>query len=111
MHDGKEPFVKLGRLATLKKYRGLGLGRLLVNTAVEWAAKNKGAIREGKGAVQVEREKSVVAEWNGLVLVHAQRDVEKFYRSLGFVTDEGLGEWVEEGIQHVGMWRRLEVGS
>jgi len=44
-----------------------------------------------------------------LVLVHAQVDVERMYEGLGFVRDEGLGRWEEEGIMHVGMFRRVEV--
>lgn len=49
--------------------------------------------------------------WQGLVLVHAQVGVEGWYTSLGFERDEGMGVWVEEGIGHVGMWRRVEVGG
>ncbi|KAA6412137.1 MAG: GNAT family [Lasallia pustulata] len=108
-HDGKEAYVKLGRLATLQEYRGLGLGRLLVNTALEWVRRNAEAVSVGGGDA-VERERGGVEErWRGLVLVHAQVGVVGFWRGLGFVVDEGLGEWWEEGIRHVGMWRRLEV--
>ncbi|MCJ1402132.1 hypothetical protein MMC11_005351 [Xylographa trunciseda] len=115
-----EPYVKLGRLATLKEYRGLGLGKLLVVTALEWAARNAEALQlkagesegvglEGEGVAR-EREGMVREEgWKGLVLVHAQTGVEAFYRGMGFVTDEGLGKWVEEGIEHVGMWRRVSL--
>ena len=42
MWDGKEAFVKLGRMATLKEYRKLGLGRLLTNTALAWLETNAG---------------------------------------------------------------------
>ncbi|MCJ1336629.1 hypothetical protein MMC09_001907 [Bachmanniomyces sp. S44760] len=113
-HDGVEPYVKLGRLATLKEYRGLGLGRLLVNNALEWLGKH------GKENVQprpndpVERERTeggagAAAEWKGLVLAHANVAAEGFWKSMGFEKDEGMGEWWEEGIRHVGMFRRLEV--
>ncbi|MCJ1379496.1 hypothetical protein MMC17_002597 [Xylographa soralifera] len=120
MHDGHEPYIKLGRLATLEEYRGLGLGKLLVTTTLEWAARNAESLhprvseKEGMGlegeGVAREREGVVREEgWKGLVLVHAQKGVERFYRGLGFETDEGLGEWVEEGIVHVGMWRRVNL--
>ncbi|MCJ1396110.1 hypothetical protein MMC18_008999 [Xylographa bjoerkii] len=119
MHDGHEPYVKLGRLATLKEYRGLGLGKLLVTTTLEWAARNVEALQprgEGEGGglegEGVAREREGVAReegWKGLVLVHAQRGVQGFWTGMGFTRDEGLGEWVEEGIVHVGMWRRLRV--
>lgn len=127
MHDGHEPYVKLGRLATLSEYRGLGLGRLLVNTAVDWASRHADQVRAGGQLVRkvggegeldvpelegVARERASVEkgeEWKGLVLVHAQRGVTRFWERLGFVRDEGLGVWVEEGIEHVGMWRRVGV--
>ncbi|KAL4934080.1 GNAT family N-acetyltransferase [Aspergillus undulatus] len=106
-----EPYIKLGRVAVLKDYRGAGVARRVMEEALEWAESNKGDInkglldvakKEGKGAQEV-------GEWKGLTLVHAQVDVERFYQGLGFVTDEGLGRWVEEGIEHVGMWKRLDV--
>ncbi|MCJ1420850.1 hypothetical protein MMC32_007209 [Xylographa parallela] len=120
VHDGHEPYVKLGRLATLEEYRGLGLGKLLVTTALEWAARNAEVLRpkvsEGEGVglegegVAKEREGVVREEgWKGLVLVHAQKGVQGFWRGVGFERDEGLGEWVEEEIVHVGMWRRVRL--
>ncbi|MCJ1304098.1 hypothetical protein MMC08_006910 [Hypocenomyce scalaris] len=114
MHDGKEAYVKLGRLATLEEYRGLGLGHLLVNTALEWVGRHWEEVSEGSSD-PVEREREMEAgeggegRWRGLVLVHAQVAVEGFWRGMGFVKDEGMGEWWEEGIRHVGMWRRVEV--
>jgi len=36
--------------------------------------------------------------------------VQKFWHGLGFEKDQGMGEWDEEGIMHVGMWKRLSVG-
>jgi len=49
--------------------------------------------------------------WRGLVLIHAQKSIaDKVWSRLGFVRDESLGEWEEEGIVHVGMWRRIELG-
>ena len=108
LHDGREAYVKLGRMATLKEYRGLGLGRLLVNTALEWAAKHPDNVYEGPED-PVEREKMEGSAWKGLVLVHAQSDIEKFWASFGFVRDDGMGEWWEEGIRHVGMWKRLDI--
>lgn len=112
MWDGKEVFVKLGRMATLMEYRKLGLGRRLVDTAIEWLEGNHEKIVEkaGAGASDIEVERiEVVGKWNGLVLVHAQKIIERFWASCGFVRDEGMGEWWEEGIEHVAMWRRVTV--
>jgi predicted GNAT family N-acyltransferase len=47
--------------------------------------------------------------WKGLVLVHAQVQGEKMYERFGFVTDEKMGKWDEEGIEHVGMWKRIDL--
>lgn len=90
----EEPYVKLGRVATLEKARGKGYSRHLTDEAFAWAAKNSDAFGEG---------------WNGNVLTHAQVVIEKRYQRLGFVTDERLGRWDECGIEHLGMWKRLNV--
>lgn len=113
MWDGAEPFVKLGRMATLKEYRGLGLGRLLVGEALEWLRGNAdqvtgemGVGEEGEDEDEVGKERGA---WKGLVLVHAQKEVERFWAGVGFVRDVGMGVWWEEGIEHVGMWRRVDL--
>ncbi|KAI9862610.1 MAG: hypothetical protein M1824_001159 [Vezdaea acicularis] len=110
MYDGEEVYVKLGRLATVKAYRGLGLGKLLVTAALEWARTHPAEVMPHwnpakQEAVGGEREE----RWKGLVLVHAQKNAEKVWARLGFVKDSELGEWDEEGIVHVAMWRRIEV--
>ncbi|RAH54789.1 acetyltransferase, GNAT family [Aspergillus piperis CBS 112811] len=101
-----EPYVKLTRVAVVKEWRGYGLGRVLVDEALRWAAQNPGEIQQAFRDVA-----GVEGEWKGLVLVHAQVQVEGMYKRLGFETDEALGRWDEEGIEHVGMWRRVSVGS
>lgn len=126
MWNGKEAYIKLGRLATLRSHRGLGFGRVLIDSALKWAVENASSLSsvqrqprvtgEGQETEGEEEEEGEGEEdgngWNGLVLVHAQRDVEAWYRSVqGFVTDEGMGVWMEEGIEHVGMWRRLDLGG
>ncbi|KAH0541967.1 hypothetical protein FGG08_003599 [Glutinoglossum americanum] len=113
--NGNEPYIKLGRLATLPAYRGLGLGRLLMNTVLEWAANNRNIIQPLLPPMTREAQligrglSEPLQRWRGLVLVHAQLDVEKMYLKWGFVTDKEMGVWDEEGIQHVGMWKRLQV--
>ena len=99
---GKEAFVKLGRMATVKECRKFGLGRLLVETAIDWLKSNAGEVTRELAAGQEEK-----TGWNGLVLVHAQKNIERFWASLGFVRDDGMGVWWEEDIEHVGMWRRV----
>jgi hypothetical protein len=92
----EEPYVKLGRVATLKHARGKGLMKVLTDEAFRWLSNNRETIGHG---------------WNGSVLSHAQVAVEKMYQKLGFVTDENLGRWIEEGVEHLGMWRRIELNS
>ena len=98
MWDLKEPYAKIGRLATLKKYRGRGYAKMLVLGALKWAKEHP---KEVAGA-----EKSA---WRGLVQCHGQIQLKEWYTSLGFQVDEGLGTWWEEGLEHVGMWLRLDL--
>ena len=91
--------MTIGRLATLKEYRSRGYARMLMEEALRFAGQNGGdMVREGEGG------------WKGLVMVHAQKRLEGWYRGLGFEGDEGMGRWVEGGIEHLGMWRRVVVG-
>lgn len=88
----EEPYFKIGRVATLANARGKGISRKLTEEAFGWLATHKSELPSG---------------WKGLVLSHAQVDVEKMYGKLGFVTDPKLGRWDEVGIEHLGMWKRL----
>lgn len=76
----------------MANHRGKGLSRLLTEEAFRWLAAHKSEVAVG---------------YNGLVLCHGQVSVEKMYAKLGFVTDERLGRWNEEGIEHLGMWKRV----
>lgn len=89
----EKPYVKLTRMAVLPEARGQGLARFLCDEALNWAVRNGREIGGG---------------WEGLVLVHAQVNVESMWERLGFRTDEKLGRWDEEGIEHLGMWRQLD---
>ncbi|KAJ9483495.1 hypothetical protein VN97_g9906 [Penicillium thymicola] len=105
-----QPCIKLTRVAVIPEYRGFGLGRRLVEMALEWAAQHAAEIDEA--AVQLAEASSwdsTPIPWQGLVLVHAQVNAEKMYKALGFEMDESMGRWAEEGIEHVGMLRRVEV--
>lgn len=90
----EEPYWKIGRVATLASARGKGLSRKLTEEALGWMAAHHNELPPG---------------WNGLVLSHAQVSVEKMYAKLGFVTDVNLGRWDEVGIEHLGMWKRVEL--
>ncbi|KAI9739128.1 MAG: hypothetical protein M1834_007341 [Cirrosporium novae-zelandiae] len=125
--DGNEVFVKLGRLAVLNPFRGLGLARLLVNTALEYAIQHPeeivlpyippraseseisggAAVITSSIEINVKSAKSAIGPWKGLVVIHAQVNAVGIWEKMGFVKDEGMGTWDEAGIEHVGMWRRV----
>lgn len=114
-HDGKEPYVKLGRLAVVKEFRGHHIARLLVKTALDWLRQNPSyfnpSVKEmGLDNVGAATERDVPI-WNGLVCVHAQTQVKSAWAKWGFQVDEEMGIWEEEDIPHVGMFQRLTVTS
>ncbi|KAK2047567.1 acetyltransferase [Colletotrichum somersetense] len=112
LHDGKEPYVKLGRLAVVPEFRGHRIARLLVTTALSWLRAHPGYFNpsikemglEQMGAASAEE----VPKWKGLVCVHAQAAVVAAWEKFGFQVDEGMGTWWEEGIEHKGMFLRLD---
>jgi predicted GNAT family N-acyltransferase len=114
-HDGKEPYLKLGRIAVLKEFRGSGIARLLADSAITWARQNPTFFNPSIAVVGMENlgAKSVddVPVWKGLMCVHAQEQVAKVWAKWGFELDEGMGSWYEEGIKHVGMFRRVDIGN
>ena len=99
--DGKEAYIKIGRMATLASHRGQGIAARLVSGAMTWAGSHARELRGGSGE----------EGWKGLVLSHAQKEVVGWWAKMGFLLDEGMGVWWEEGIEHVGMWRRVVVGG
>ncbi|TPX18004.1 uncharacterized protein E0L32_011915 [Thyridium curvatum] len=112
-HDGKEPYVKLGRLAVVKEYRRHKLGRLLVTTALEWMREHPTYFNPSVATMGFEQlgidKASDIPKFNGLVCAHAQTQASTAWKMMGFVVDEGMGSWWEEGIEHVGMFKRLQV--
>ena len=110
-HHGQEPYIKLTRVAVLKEYRGMGYARKLVDVALTFARDHPYQLRHSTGIIERENEAKEKEEekWKGLVLIHAQVPVEKMYARMGFWTDSSLGSWMEEGIEHVGMWKRLSL--
>ncbi|KAH7320115.1 acyl-CoA N-acyltransferase [Stachybotrys elegans] len=113
-HDGREPYVKVGRLAVVKEFRKHGIARLLVGTALAWLKENPSyfdpSITElGLEQMGASSEKEV-PKWNGLVCAHAQEAVAGAWQKMGFQVDEGMGTWWEEGMAHIGMFQRLDIG-
>jgi predicted GNAT family N-acyltransferase len=114
-HDGKEPYIKLGRIAVLKEFRGAGISKILANAAMTWAQQNPTYFNpsiesmgmDNMGASSTDE----IPVWKGLMCVHAQEQVAKAWAKWGFQLDEGMGTWIEEGINHVGMFQRFDIGS
>ncbi|PHH60792.1 hypothetical protein CDD81_1143 [Ophiocordyceps australis] len=113
LHDGKEPYVKIGRLCVIKEFRGNNLAGLLIKTALTWLKTNPSyfdpSITElGLEHVGATRE-SGIPKWGGLVCVHAQEQAMGVWVKWGFHADDIMGTWWEEGIPHVGMFQRLKT--
>ncbi|KAH7342641.1 acyl-CoA N-acyltransferase [Rhexocercosporidium sp. MPI-PUGE-AT-0058] len=117
-HDGKEPYIKLGRLALLPEFRGSGIAKMLVSAATSWMAQNPTYFNPSileKGIERIVGEQGTgtgigeVPVWKGLVCAHAQEQLVEVWRKWGFSLDEGMGRWEEEGIGHVGMFLRIDL--
>ncbi|KAI8676701.1 hypothetical protein LRP88_10279 [Fusarium phalaenopsidis] len=112
-HDGQEPYVKLGRLAVINEFRGHRIAGQVVNAALSWMKSNPSyfdpSIKEvGMEQLGASSDKEIPT-WKGLVCVHAQKQVVDVWKKWGFELDEGMGTWWEEGMPHVGMFRRLDI--
>ncbi|KAI0130838.1 hypothetical protein F4814DRAFT_144587 [Daldinia grandis] len=112
-HDGKEPYVKLGRMAVIPEFRGHHIASQLWRAAKKWLEDNPTFFNPSVTELGMDQLKVGVAgdipKWNGLVCCHAQESVVKLYEKWGFKVDEGMGKWYEEGILHVGMFLRLHI--
>lgn len=127
-HDHKqptEPYIKLGRLAVLAPYRSLGLAKLLINAALDYATANPDLVYRPPSPTALEmaqilgNNKEREITWQGLVMIHAQANLEAMWEKHGFheelrnedgeVEIEAEPHWIEEGIEHVGMWKRLPI--
>jgi predicted GNAT family N-acyltransferase len=112
-HDGKEPYIKLGRIAVVREFRGSGVATILANAALTWAQQNPVFFNPSVATMGMEKlgakRLDEIPVWNGLTCVHAQEQVESAWAKWGFKRDEGMGTWDEEGIMHVGMFRRLTI--
>lgn len=112
-HDGKEAYIKLGRMAVIKEFRGAGVASMLASAALSWAQENPTFFNPSVTTVGMENLGAKCPEdipvWKGLVCAHAQESAVRAWKKLGFELDEGMGSWEEEGIKHVGMFRRLPI--
>jgi GNAT superfamily N-acetyltransferase len=112
-HDGKEPYLKLGRIAVLKEFRGSGIAKILANAAMTWARENPTYFNPSITTMGLDKmgvsRLDELPVWKGLMCVHAQVQVVKTWEKWGFEVDEGMGKWDEEGIMHVGMFTRLPI--
>lgn len=107
-HDGKEPYIKLGRLAVVPSHRKRRLAGALINAAIDWIVRYHTYFNPPNIVVGPDEEKP---RWRGLICVHAQKAAVGTWNYNGFVVDEKMGEWTEEGIPHVGMFRRVNIDT
>ena len=113
VHNETESYVKLGRLAVIKEFRKAGIAKLLIDTALAFVREHPYDLLPYYDPTELESmsHNGLSMDFKGLVLVHAQTGVQKVWRKYGFETDESMGTWDEEGIEHVGMWKRLDVSD
>jgi len=115
LHNGQEPYMKLGRLAVLKEFRGRGIASQLVQTAIKWIQDQPDLfdpLASNVGFARVESTPSggqLLPRWNGLFMCHAQEAAIPLWEKWGFKVDKSLGRWIEEGIPHVAMFLRVPV--
>ncbi len=107
--DGLDP--ESAHLVALRRGSVVGTCRLRFGRGrckLERMAVDGGLRRTGIGvALMEEAEREALREGASEVVLHAQRQIEAFYASCGFVAE---GEtFLEEGIPHVLMRKQLEV--
>ncbi|KAI0181303.1 hypothetical protein GGR52DRAFT_567534 [Hypoxylon sp. FL1284] len=114
-HDGKEPYVKLGRVAVVPEFRGHHIAGQMWRAARKWLEDHPAFFNPSVTEMGLDQLKvgaaSEIPKWKGLVCCHAQERVVKVYERWGFKVDEGMGSWFEEGIPHVGMFQRLRINE
>ena len=88
LHDGIEPYIKLGRIAVVKEFRGLGIAKILANAGYD-LGKGKPLIfnpsiarmgLEKMGASSLDE----LPVWKGLICVHAQEPSDQDMGEMGF---------------------------
>ncbi|KAF2485738.1 acyl-CoA N-acyltransferase [Neohortaea acidophila] len=112
VQSSNESFIELGELAVIPEYRKVGISKLLIETALAFVRDHLDDILpryDPKVTESMRYHGTMAKEFKGLVLVHAQIGVQKVWRRFGFETDESMGTWDEEGREHVGMWKRVDV--
>lgn len=100
LHDGQEPYIKVGRLAIIKDFRGMKMASQLWANARDWLIQNP---RYYNPSVQKHGLKALAADcgdskldipvWKGLVCIHAQKTAVSLWEKWGFQVDENMGEW------------------
>ena len=112
-HDGKEAYVKVGRLAVIKEFRGHRIASLLVSTVLAWLKSHPSYFDPSITELGLEQMGAAnerdIPKWNGLVCAHAQTQATKAWKKWGFEADEEMGTWFEEGISHLGVFQRLNI--
>ena len=112
MHDGVEPYVKLGRLAVVPEFRKTGISGLLITTALAFIRERPYEIMPSQKPMEVLKQavdRGANFDFKGLCLVHAQTGPQKVWKKYGFELDPEMGTWQEEHMEHVGMWTRIDV--
>ncbi|GAA6058498.1 hypothetical protein JCM10212_006937 [Sporobolomyces blumeae] len=87
---------KMGRVAVVQKYRGSGLGRVLIE-----ALHDHLVYRRGKAGIAAKGQKSVLS------IAHSQAYAQGFYERNGYVREGDL--FLEDGADHCRMVREITL--
>lgn len=125
MSHTDEPYIKLGRLSVVGVFRNNNVARMLLHAAIKFAAEQPELLYippspTTRELVALNSPNSTrPLSWQGLVFIHAQLQLVPMWRKLGYsetlrdeqgnVEIDAEPRWVEEGIEHVGMWKRIKV--
>lgn len=115
----REPYVKLTRLAIRGSYRRRGLAARLTRECLDWAAAHASEIDRAAQSTLSQisdnsNDRVKYQKWQGLVRIHAQVGAVPWYEGQGFELDKNehgkvKDGWDEEGIPHLGMWKRVKL--
>ena len=112
MHDGVESYVKFSRLAVVPEFRKTGISSLLFSTALAFVRERPDELMPSQNPLEMLRQQAdrgANLGFKGLCHVHSPKGAQKVWKKYGFEVDPEMGTWQEEGIEHVGMWMRIDV--
>ncbi|KAK1754401.1 hypothetical protein QBC47DRAFT_414365 [Echria macrotheca] len=114
--DGREPYIKIGRLTVRRDHGDNNNPRAasqLIDTVVQFMRVNSLAFNQRGSDVGFHkigpRKARLIPEWQGLFCAFACEDDIVLWQRHHFQLDRATGRWMEDGVPHVAMFRRIEL--